>query len=332
MTLAIAFVGVAHWHAPIYRECLAPLDMRVVGGSDLDPVAGAAAAARLGLPFFADADDMLARTRPDFVFVTPRHDRVLEELEPVLARRLPFLVEKPMGRTGAVAAEAARRARAAGAYAAPALPNRLLEIWDRLRGLAGSGRLGTVMHASFRLINGPPGRYRDLHRVPWMLDPAIGGGGALRNLGQHGADATLALAAGGAPAIAAARIAGHGHGEAVEDYGAALMTLPGGAVVQLEAGYSWAPATGGDFEWRIAATGAYLQQTKGRLVVRCADGTGEVLDTLQPSYAPMVARVLADYRAGAPPFATLEECAAAARLIDAIYAAAGAASAPGDRP
>jgi hypothetical protein len=46
----------------------------------------------------------------------------------------------------------------------------------------------------------------------------------------------------------------------------------------------------------------------------------------------MVARVLADYRAGAPPFATLEECAAAARLIDAIYAAAGAASAPGDRP
>ena len=325
MTLAIGFVGVAHWHAPIYRDCLAPLDVRIVGGSDLDPVAGAAAAERLGLPFFADADDMLARTRPDFVFVTPRHDRVLEELGPVLARRLPFLIEKPMGRSGAVAREAARRAARAGTYAAPALPNRLLEIWDRMRTLAQAGRLGTVMHASFRLINGPPGRYRDLHRVPWMLDPATGGGGALRNLGQHGADATLALAqmaGGGAPAVAAARIARHGYGEPVEEYGAALLDLPGGAAVQIEAGYSWAPSAGGDFEWRIAATGAYLQQTKGRLVVRAADGAVETLETAQPSYAPMVRRVLEDFRAGAAPFATLDDCADAACLIDAVYAAA----------
>jgi predicted dehydrogenase len=326
MTLAIAFVGVAHWHAPIYRDCLAKLDARVVGGSDLDPVAGAAAAERLGLPFFADADDMLARTRPDFVFVTPRHDRVLEELAPVLSRRLPFLIEKPMGRSGTVAREVARRAGLAGVYAAPALPNALLEIWDRMRARAEAGRLGTVMHASFRLINGPPGRYRDLHHVPWMLDPGIGGGGALRNLGQHGADAALRLAriAGGAPRVVAARLVDRGHRQAVEDYGTALLDLPGGIAVQLEAGYSHAPPTGGDFEWRIAATGAYLQQTKGRLVVRDADGMTETLETEQPSYAPMVRRVLEDFRAGATPFATLEDCAAAACLIDAVYSAAQA--------
>ena len=314
MTISIAFVGVAHWHAPIYRECLAPLDARVVGGSDLDAAAGAAAAARLELPFFADADEMLARTRPDFVFVTPRHDRVLEELAPVLSRRLAFLIEKPMGRTGAVAREAARLTRATGVYAAPALPNRLLEIWDRVHALVAADRLGRVMHAGFRLINGPPGRYRSLHRVPWMLDPEIGGGGALRNLGQHGAAASIS--------VASAPIVRNGYGEAVEDYAAALIGLPDGAAVQLEAGYSWAPSTGGDFEWRIAATGAYLQQTKGRLVVRLADGGVEELVTAQPSYAPMVARVLADFAAGAAPFATLEDCAAAASLIDDIYAAA----------
>ena len=238
MTMSIAFVGVAHWHAPIYRDCLASLDARIVGGSDLDPVAGAAAAERLGLPFFIDADAMLARTRPDFVFVTPRHDHVLDELAPVLSRRLPFLIEKPMGADGAMAREAARRAAATGVYAAPALPNRLLEIWDRVRALTEAGRFGTLVHASFRLINGPPGRYRSLHHVPWMLDPKIGGGGALRNLGQHGADATLVLAAGGAPVIAAARRVAHGYGEAVEEYGAALISRPCGTAVQLEAGYS----------------------------------------------------------------------------------------------
>ena len=76
----IAFVGVAHWHAPIYRDCLSRLGVDVVGASDLDAQAGREAAARLGLPFSPDAADMLARCRPDFVFVTPRHDRALEEI------------------------------------------------------------------------------------------------------------------------------------------------------------------------------------------------------------------------------------------------------------
>jgi predicted dehydrogenase len=124
--------------------------------------------------------------------------------------------------------------------------------------------------------------------------------------------------------VIAARLVDRGHRQAVEDYGTALLDLPGGIAVQLEAGYSHAPPTGGDFEWRIAATGAYLQQTKGRLVVRDADGTTETLETEQPSYAPMVRRVLEDFRAGATPFATLEDCAAAACLIDAVYSAAQA--------
>jgi predicted dehydrogenase len=321
MTLSIAFVGIAHWHAPIYRDCLAGRDARIVGGSDLDAEAGAAAAARLDLDFEPDAAAMLARTRPDFVIVTPRHDRVLAELAPVLDRRLPFLIEKPMGLSGAEASLVAEHARAAGVYAAPALPNRLLEIWDRMADLAARDRLGRVMHASFRLINGPPHRYRTQHHVPWMLDPAIGGGGCLRNLGQHGADAVLLLAQGGVPRVAAARRTRHGFGEAVEEFATALVDLPGGAVAQIEAGYSFAPPAGGDFEWRIAATGAYLQQTKGRLLVRDAEGHVETVETEQPSYRPMVARVLADFRAGRAPFATIDDCAAAARLVDAIYAA-----------
>jgi predicted dehydrogenase len=320
--LSIAFVGVAHWHAPIYLDCLSKADARVVASSDLDAVAGRAAAGRLGLPFEPDAAAMLARAKPDFVFVTPRHDRALEELAPVLDRKLPFLIEKPMGLTGEVAREVARRTRAAGVYAAPALPNRLLEIWERKRALEAEGKLGRVMHASFRLINGPPGRYRTMHHVPWMLEPALAGGGALRNLGQHGADATLILAGGAAPDVLAARTTRHGFGEKIDEYATALIAVPGGAVVQVEAGYSWAPSTGGDFEWRIAATGAYLQQTKGRLVVRHAAGEVETLDTEQPSYLPMVQRLLADFRADRAPFASIEDCAAAASLVDAIYAKA----------
>jgi hypothetical protein len=56
--------------------------------------------------------------------------------------------------------------------------------------------------------------------------------------------------------------------------------------------------------------------------VRHADGEVETLDTPQPSYLPMVERVLADFRAGRAPFVTVDYCAAAASLVDAIYAAA----------
>ncbi len=329
MPLSIAFVGVAHWHAPIYLEIVKALGCPVVGASDLDAVAGQAACQRLGLDFTPDADAMLARRKPDFVILLPRHDRALDELAPVLDRRLPFLIEKPMGVSGAIAQEVARRTRTAGVWAAPALPNRMLEIWARLHLLETSGKLGRVMHAGFRMINGPPDRYRTMHHVPWMLDPVLGGGGALRNLGMHGADASLMLAQGAPPDIVGARTTRHGYGEDVDEYATALLALAGGAAVQIEAGYSWAPSTSGDFEWRIAATGAYLQQTKGRLVVHLAGGEIETLDTMQPSYAPMIERVFADLRAGNAPFASLEECAAATLLCDAIYAAAAVRPAAG---
>jgi predicted dehydrogenase len=322
MKLKIAFVGVAHWHAPIYAECLAPLDVSIVGSSDLDAEAGSAAAARLGLPFDRDAAAMLARTRPDFVFITPRHDRALDELAPVLAARLPFLIEKPMGLSGADAREVARRTRDAGLWAVSALPNRHLEIWDRFAALTAAGKLGRVMHASFRLINGPPERYRTMHHVPWMLDLALGGGGALRNLGVHGADAALRLAHGNPVKIVGARTTRHGFGETVDEYGTALVEFGEGIVAQIEAGYSWAPSDGGDFEWRIAATGAYLQQTRNRIVVRHADGAVEDRPTLMPSYAPLVAEALAAWSAGRAPVVSLAECAAAVELCDAIYEAA----------
>jgi len=56
--------------------------------------------------------------------------------------------------------------------------------------------------------------------------------------------------------------------------------------------------------------------------VREAGVAVETLDNDQPSYAPMVARVLADFAAGRPAFATLDASAATTTLCDRIYAAA----------
>jgi len=322
MTLRIAFVGTAHWHAPIYAGILKTLGVEVVGSSDLDAEAGAATAAKLGLAFDADAGAMLDRTKPDFVFVTPRHDRVLAELAPVLARKLPLLIEKPLGVNGVQAREAARAIEAAGIWATAALPLRHNTIWHHVAALRAAGPLGTVTHAHFRLINGPPQRYRDWG-VGWMLEPELSGGGALRNLGIHGADAAIRLG-GAMPEVLSGATSRRSHGEKVDEFTAGLLRTPDGPIVTVEAGYSYASA-GGDLEWRIAATGAYLIESATELTIRHADGRLETHATPKmPIQQPMVEAAFADFAGGRAPACPIGECAEAVMLCDRIYEAAEA--------
>ena len=99
------------------------------------------------------------------------------------------------GRDRTHAASTGCRAAAAGRFVAVPLPNRLGPAMVECARLRDAGRLGRIGHAHFRLVNGPPERYR-VDGVAWMLDPALSGGGALRNLGIHGVDCAAALATG----------------------------------------------------------------------------------------------------------------------------------------
>ncbi len=314
----VVIVGVAHWHSSIYAGILKELGIPVIGASDLSPGEGAAAAAKLGIPFEADAGGLLSRVKPDLAIVTPRHDQVMAALTPVLQHKPPILIEKPMGLNGNEALAVARAIGEAGLWAIPALPNRFLGIWRHVDELRSTGLLGTVTHAHFRIINGPPQRY-PAWGVSWMLDPGKSGGGSLRNLGVHGADAFRLLAGPDVEVVSAA--VSHSYGLAVEEFSAALLRAPGGPIGTVESGYSYASG-GGDFEWRIAATGAYLQETKGLLSIRHADGRLETHETQDPSYRPLLEATLSSLAAGRPPPVTVAECAKAVELCDRIYDAA----------
>ena len=104
--------------------------------------------------------------------------------------------------------------------------------------LEAEGRLGKLAHGHFRIVNGPPQRYRD-DGVGWMLDPAIGGGGALRNLGIHGIDAALSLAQ-GALRVVSASIGNRIHDEPVEDHAHVTLRDEAGTLFTVEAGYTYA--------------------------------------------------------------------------------------------
>lgn len=325
--LTAVIIGITHWHAPRYVEHLGARGVRLVGAADADPVAGRAAADRFGLAYEPDTDRAIAQFRPDLAVLLPRHDLATREIAAVAARGVPMLVEKPMGRNGEEAATSAAAVRAAGVFAAVCLPNRHLGIWQAYRALVAEDALGEVLHAHFRTINGPPSRYLD-YGVPWMLDADIGGGGALRNLGMHGADAVCMLAGDREMMISGARLSHARSRGAVEDFAAAVLATADGMIATLEAGYTYANLQeGGDYEWRIAATGAYLHECNGRLIVhrRGRSRVESAVPTPHLAYAHMVNAVLDAFDAGRPPPATVDDCLRAVRLQDRIYAAASAA-------
>lgn len=322
--LRIALVGVSHWHAPRYAEALRARGAALVGAADTDREAGELAAKRLGIEFIAQTEAMLERHRPDFAVVLPRHDHAAEEISRVAAHRIPMLVEKPMGRDAREARRAADAIETAGVFASVCLPNRYMAIWEEVRELEKQGLLGELRHAHFRTINGPASRYRD-SGVGWMLDARASGGGALRNLGVHGADAVLTLAAGTPLNVLSAHCSRFDAALAVEEFAAASLTAAQGFHASLEAGYSYANLQeGGDYEWRIATSGVYLRESNGRLWIHRRGASLEAREVPTPHhlYRSMTHAALEAFETGADPPVPVRACVAAVDLQDRIYASA----------
>ena len=323
MALAVVIVGITHWHAPRYLRMLEGRGARVVGASDADAAAGAGVAVREGIPFLPDTAALLRTARPDLAVVLPRHDRASMEIGIVAAHGIPMLVEKPMGRNAVEARTAADAIRRAGVFASVCFPNRYLGIWDAYRELVAHDALGTVMHAHFRSINGPPSRYID-YGVPWMLDPALSGGGALRNLGVHSADAIAALAGDRVLTLVGGRTSSIGYHGATEDFATAIFATADGFTASMEAGYTYANMQeGGDYEWRIAATGAYLHECNGKLRIhrRGAALEERAVPTPHHAYAAMANAALDAFESGSPPPVPVAACVRAVELQDMIYQA-----------
>ena len=92
MSLAAVIAGITHWHAPRYVQYLRDRGVRIVGASDADADAGAAAARRHGLRFDPDTDALLAATRPDVAVVRPRHDLAPADIGAVAGGRVALRV------------------------------------------------------------------------------------------------------------------------------------------------------------------------------------------------------------------------------------------------
>jgi predicted dehydrogenase len=324
--MRIAAIEVSHWHslydAAYLRHLAAMPDVELVGLQDPSAEVAAKRAAALGNPpIFTDYREMLAATRPDFVVALGRHSGMAETAHYLLDHRYPFLMEKPMGVNAEEVRRVAEKAAATNAFVAVPLAQRYQPFAARARQMLAEGRFGPLSHLYFRQNRPGSARY-PAWDSPWMLDPAVAGGGCLRNLGPHGLDLFLHLT-GEEARVTGAQLSWRALGQPVEDYASVLVRSASGILGTIEIGNT-VPRDGTDGEWKIAGRDAILILTGGTLRLTTASGDETMPGAPEEPLALTALRDALDHwRRGAAPPISVHDCARVVRLIDQAYELAG---------
>jgi predicted dehydrogenase len=325
--MRVAAIEVSHWHSlydAAYLRILAGMsDVELVGLHDPDPAVAAQRAAAVGHPpVFTDYREMLDRTRPEFVVALGQHGRMAEIAHELLDRGLAFMMEKPMGVSAAEVSGIAEKAAARPAFVAVPLPQRYSPFVARARRMLAEGRFGPLSHLYLRLNRPTSARY-PAWGSPWMLDPALAGGGCLRNLGAHLLDLFLLLT-GEEAEVTAAQLSARALGQRVEDHATVLLRSAGGVLGTIEVGNT-VPYDGTDGELKIAGRDAMLVSYHDH-TLRILTAQGEETTSAAPAaplYPTAVRDILDHWRRGGPPPVGVRDCLRVVRLIDQAYERAG---------
>jgi predicted dehydrogenase len=321
--MRVAAIEVSHWHSlydAAYLRVLASLpDVEIVGLHDPSPEIATRRAAALGdPPTFTDYREMLRTTKPDFVVALGQHRRMAETAHALLDAGVPFMMEKPMGIDAAEVAGIAEKATARNAFVAVPLPQRYSPFVARARQLMAEGRLGPLSHLYLRLNRPTSARYPTWDS-PWMLDPALSGGGCLRNLGSHCFD-LFRLLTGEEARVTGAQLSARALGQRVEDYASVQLRTAGGVLGTIELGNT-VPYAGSDGEFKVAGRDAILVSYHDD-TLRLITADGEQTSSAPPAaplYPTAVRDIIDRARRGQPPPVSVHDLVPVVRLIDQAY-------------
>ena len=190
---------------------------------------------------YRELADLLADPGVDAVDIcTPTKSHVPMALA-ALAAGKHVLVEKPLTRHAAEAAELVAAARKSSKIIMPAMCMRFWPGWAWLKEAVSDGRYGRVLSARFRRVAQAPG---------WGRAHFLSGhesGGALLDLHIHDVDFIQFLF--GRPKAAYAR--GHSMVSGATDHVLAMYEFPDGKVVSAEGSWAMAPGFGFDMAYTI---------------------------------------------------------------------------------
>lgn len=238
--LSVAVLSFWHVHADEYAGRIQKNPDTVLSAAwDDDAERGRAGAERLGVPFEADLDALLARDDIDAVTVTTSTAAHREVIGKAIAAGKHVFTEKLLAATVAEAHELIDAAQTAGVSLVVSLPRLYEPATVAIAKIIADGKLGTVTYTRVRMAHDGwvnewlPERFAD-------RQAAIGG--ALSDLGCHPAYLTQHFL-GSTPSTIQASYTSV-TGRAVEDNAVATVTYPHGAIGVFEASNVTTPGAG----------------------------------------------------------------------------------------
>jgi predicted dehydrogenase len=135
--MKIALLEASHWHVPLYLDPLEASGIDLVAVSDAEQAKGQAIAARFGSTLYSSSNDLLDREEVDFAFVFGRHSEMPALAEAVIARRIPFALEKPCGISMSQVTELRKLTEEANVYCAVPFIFRMSDLLSALEGAEG---------------------------------------------------------------------------------------------------------------------------------------------------------------------------------------------------
>jgi len=320
--MRVAFIGVSHWHAPLYFVPAARLPgVEIVAVSDPDAKLAERVGNQLQARAYVDYRELLTAARPDFVFAFGRHCDMAEIGTTLVDEGVPFVVEKPGGLNLSQVAALRDRAKAKGCYAGTGFNFRVSELYHRVRDVIGDN---PVTHASFRYIAGGPYRYREDNSA-WMLDPELSGGGSTINLSVHFID-LFRVCSRSHPTHVTSLLGNFTWNLPIEDYSSMILRSPS-AVCTIETGITYPAGQHGVFDLRfsIRTTRHYIVARSDNVleIRRAADGFLEEYRTETSNlhmYPAFVTESLDRFAKGLPPVADLDDLAGVIEVVDAAFA------------
>jgi predicted dehydrogenase len=237
--LRIAIIGVAHVHAPGYITQLLGKrseGVELLGVFDEESERGKWASERYNLHLFRDEGEVI-KANPDMIVLTTETSRHLHYVELAAENGIDVFCEKPLGTNLAQAREIASVVEKKGTRLSTGFNSRFNQENLKAREIIGSGEIGQVKQIRVRIAHSAALDTWFKGFSSWFTDRERAGGGALLDLGIHGAD-LLRFLLGDEAIEVTGFIANLSGAYSVEDYGAAFISFSRGTVALLEAGWA----------------------------------------------------------------------------------------------
>lgn len=237
MSLRIAILGVAHYHANFWtRAFLQSEDVEVAGIWDVDAGRAREFAERHGVSSAEDRAALIATA--DAVAICSATSDHVELVRAAAAQGRAVLCEKPLGSSTADCDVIAAIVAESGIRFMQSFPKRFDPVNHEIAALLREGAIGRVTLC--RVRHGHSHAFDPAFRKGWYVDPELSGGGTLLDEGVHAADFLRWMF--GEPRSAFATISSDTFGLPVEDAAAAIFSYDGGLIAEITTSWGFVAA------------------------------------------------------------------------------------------